>query len=527
MFDSFRFGRWRPRCQLTEAEVRSAAKTALKLFLTSAEWTHRRVETIEVIDERIVRRKLSVDFTVPVESPVAMSQRGFRGGGVRPKATADDELAFVPITWLRRYKREPRLPAGRMHIDLTDEHGCSLPLLGAKELDEVTASMLYQLATQHLADSDLTPDSAILHALTHVAVAFPPETKMLRALLDESSDDWNDFAGDPGGRRRRVLKRDRSFVELLRLAAQHRLVLVPVVVKPGQRRIVKLAYDEPCQLEVVELPGRARLREWFTLHTGWWPRFVVVAMPVVGAAKYQHVQVVSPPNVELTGVRLTATRPSAPDPELFPESDYDVAVDGPANRAHLYIDQALDHQVGMLELGFRAERRGMVTASLAAATLIVMMLLAFAIWPERLVTRTSGAASLLLIGPGLVAAFLIRGGEHAMARLLFRFPRALLAMAAIVVAAAAVVVVALAPATSQMWITTTGGERLLITQSADPSSGLRIVLWLLAGVSLVLWLGMVLSWVFPRPRSHPEGGARPPGAQRRDGRRRRLSSRRV
>src|SRR5581483_2034278 len=87
---------------------------------------------------------------------------------------------------------------------------------------------------------------------------------------------------------------------------------------------------------------------------------------------------------------------------------------GFTRRAQLYFKSAHAVTSGGAFVGLRAERRGLVAGSVIASFLIAVTLGVF--WRDAdAVSRSSSATSLLLLAPGLVAAYLARPGEHALA----------------------------------------------------------------------------------------------------------------
>jgi hypothetical protein len=136
----------------------------------------------------------------------------------------------------------------------------------------------------------------------------------------------------------------------------------------------------------------------------------------------------------------------------------------------------------------RAERRGLLFGAWVAALLIAAMLTFFGLVTDPLIRQPSSSSSLLLLAPGLVAAYLLRPGEHAMARKLLRAPRLFLILEAAMTFAAAAVLVALYPPTPKPGIT------------PHASGALK---WTLRGlaISSIVWLVLLtVSLILPRAR---------------------------
>jgi hypothetical protein len=476
---------WRPR--LDPDRLRKVGYATLALLERNAQWVHRRVETLTLVDERVARRHISVDFTLPRRMP-------------KSHAVAGQSVYFVPITFLWR---EP----GPMRYDVRDEAGGALPLLNESEHSRIMASMLFQAAERRLQKFKLEPDWPLRVALVQLPFAIWPDSlPSLRALLNPASQEWEDFPGRSDLRER--LREDPAFVNLLCLAAQRNVAVAPLVDCAGQRRVVKLAFEE----KLVEQDRPDRPTTWVSrakAGSGLWPTQAVIRMPMIGGASSQHVQVLTPPNVELTSATLAGADPADTLHELIFHPTAAARADrfahtviGPANRAHLYRPDAHDVQVGVVQVDLRAERRGMLTASLVATFLVFAALtaLAWGMLDGTLAGRSSAASSLVLIAPGLIAAFLVRAGEHAMARRLLRPSRLLLACCALTTFVAAVLLVLMGPESSDLIeLEMKGATATGTIDGADPATslGLQISLVVLAIFGLLLFVGMLACYCRP------------------------------
>jgi hypothetical protein len=130
----------------------------------------------------------------------------------------------------------------------------------------------------------------------------------------------------------------------------------------------------------------------------------------------------------------------------------------------------------------------------------------FGVATRHIVSQPSAASSLLLLAPGLVAAYLLRPGEHAMARRLLVTPRLLLIISAAITFAAAAVLIALYPEVPVVHCPGSALPKCLELQARaskpHPSGDLVSSLRGLAGGAAAIFLLLAVSVIIPRPRSN-------------------------
>src|SRR3954449_7111596 len=71
-----------------DAVARGAGDALAALLLAEEAWVHRRVETLDVLSDEIVRRQMSVDFALPAP--------------LRPALRVGEEQAVVPLALMRK-----------------------------------------------------------------------------------------------------------------------------------------------------------------------------------------------------------------------------------------------------------------------------------------------------------------------------------------------------------------------------------------------------------------------------------------
>lgn len=445
---------------------------------------HRRVESLAFVDAAVVRRRLSVDFTLPKQFP-------------SPVATKGRPLFFVPLTML------PKRP-GPMRFDVQDESGGSLPLLTEREHSRITGAALLEGARRCLPQPQRSELGGELgQALARIAVGdYDSNVADLLALLVPNSPEWRAFRGSAAARR--SLLRDNWMKNFIALAAGNNVAVVPVELAPGSRRVLKLAFEETIRPEAL-----GRSRRSFGEVVGWSATLAGLQSPLVGAAESYHVQVSAPLNLELTQAELIAWSPyelvmaqlsgraaGVPQVHVYTPKNFDT-------RAHLYVPSAREPTSGRVSVGFRAERKGFLTGAAIAAWGIVAVLTLYWRAADSLVTQSSSANALLLISPGLVAAYLARPGEHALVRKLLVFPRSVLVLAAASVFSAAAAVLAFGGTTisDALTVETTPGTIKQVPAQVVASDNLETALVIALIVGVIAAITLTLSRLLPRPKT--------------------------
>jgi hypothetical protein len=477
---------WIPR--LSPRTLKRVGATTLVLWKQGPDWIHRKVETLTFVDDTVVRRHLSVDFTLPKDLPTPL------------RLPDQTPVYFVPITALRR---QP----GPMHFDVRDESGCALPLLNESENGNITASALNQFGTEAAGRHRLRLDGPTESALAHVPLTFfRSALQTLRALLNPHSAEWMRFPGSVATRN--ALRCEEDFVDFLAMCASNTLAVVPLIGTAGRRRVLKLSFEEELRQSAPE-GAKVRLRDRVRIASGLRATPASVETADIGGAQSYHVQVSTPANVEMTGVRLQGFRPvdlvsqRVMDlPRPVNSATYEYTVPGFVSRAHLYIPDSTNVASGTVSVDLRAERKGLMFGAVFASLLLTSVLAVCRVRIDRLVTQPATAGSLLLIAPGLVAAYLARPGEHALARKLLVWPRAALALSAVLAFCAAVVLLLLGPTevTLVRLPRPLAGGTVDVAAVKAASETIRRALEAIAAASGLASIFLLLSLGWPRPQ---------------------------
>ncbi len=282
-----------------EAMCRDCGLRVLHLWLHSRDWVRRRTEAVTFLDDRTVRRQVTVDFVTPAYAPTLV--------------VSGRELDLVPMALLQK--------KNLVHFDLRDHTGAALSLLGLRQQQTLTAAALKGVAE---------------------SVAHRPAGS---ADLDRRLVDCLVFGDRPLVHcAMQSLVTDRAFAHLredpLFLMASERFLdtwmmclLLPR--EESVRRIIKFSYDEPlnlrfsaghrgfCRQEDALLPPSyalqpadgGRRRVWaarVASGLGWGP--VRIRFPIFSAESAQsyHLEVTAPPGALVRAAQALASRPEDP-----------------------------------------------------------------------------------------------------------------------------------------------------------------------------------------------------------------------
>lgn len=369
----------------------SVALACLELLTDEPRWIHRRVETIDLLGQELVRRQVTVDFTVP-----ASLLDDLRIG--------DDGPWCVPIAILE--KRPLR------NFDLR-EHDEWRSILGASSGGPVAAGVVTAAARLAAAPDALEPDVASLLAL--IARSDLEEARTAMADLRARAADTPQIA--------RILADETAGYFLATFAESY--MLIALLAEAGGRRIVKYSYDE--HLRFGDEPSRARR---LARRLGWSAFVVDVAVPTAAHAASYHAEVVVPEEL-----RLDAWILDERTDELL-STDIERSVD----RGSLHAPRVALDAEPLLVAAISPERADLPTLAFATSA-VTSLLLLFGAALGDLDSPTAGSSvALLLAGSVLFATAVARSGEHRLVRSIFAGPRWLLSIVAIAALAAAATV---------------------------------------------------------------------------------------
>jgi hypothetical protein len=332
-------------------------------------WIVRRVESIEFLDDTNVRRRVSIDFALPRQvTPIRL--------GIRNRTT------FVPLTYFEK---------GPMrNFDLRDESGAALPLLTKTENGELSAAALAYLGERALGQS---LEDEVLSDLTDLTYASGDAASSLLERL---------FRQEGAARPTRFrLAQDAAFAGQAQRLAEAFLLIVPLRNSAG-RRVIKFAFDEPLVRTRHGRPQR------FAESLSWRPTRITVDVPGVPLSGSYHLEAQAPAELTLTHSELVLR-----DRPILLDED-----SGPRPRVHLMTGTHLEGARAILRL--MAPKTGIIRTSFLTALFTAVVLTAGAFRLSALVDAKDGVATVLVGVPAVIAVYIARPGEHALAsRLLF------------------------------------------------------------------------------------------------------------
>ncbi len=478
----------------------------------SSQYLKRHVETLQIKSSTFARRRLTIDVQLPSDATLG-------------KSSDNGEVEFwIPVTFLAKRP-------SRSNIDLQDDRGQVVPLLTRSENNEISLAAILAGAEELLPSAP----SLLLKALLAETINCDgvngeiPMALAKEALKAEGAD----LEGEKG----------RAFAESLRVLSGNYAMWVGFHGRSGERRVVKFHYnvefdrqrlwrqrptthnflifgrqtEVTCKLSLDERGDEnpyswiRRLAARVASSTGLGAVNIGIQSPYILGSDSYHLQVESPPGVETRDIDLFALLEEGADAKKWARD----------HGAHLYVSRARFAQdsVRLALLTLRIGRRGFMTLAWLSALLSTTILWLFDLTARSKFESREATAAVLLLGPALLAALVVRPGEHPVATKLFSGIRLLVALNGILVVAAAAAVAGARPegwtpehtwfiyaivasgsaaVVSLSWIFSwditfklvKGLRRQLSTGEAYR----RLCAWLFALTAIVLVLGSIDSW---------------------------------
>lgn len=360
-----------------ERRLGEVALRAAPLLVHPHLWINRRKETVEFIDARRIRRRVSLDFTLPHSEQTTM-----RLANVGP-------AALVPLAMLEK--------APLRGFSVTDENGRALPVLTRQQNGRLSAEMLSGLARAVLGASTPLPKS-IEHDLSTIACSSRVDARDALSRLRAQS----------GGAsaQRATLWSHQFFRHLAEGLVENFVLLVQLAAEPGERRIVKFEYE-------THLPFRRTSRGAITRFLGFGSLPFGIPTPSASHAASYHLEVGAPPGLIFESAELRNPDQSGPHIRCSGGELIHLVASPPKAEAPVYA-----------HLSLRQAPSALLTAAAVLAGATALWLLCAAWWLPTEEGRPTAAAdavtALFLAGPGLLLALIFRPGQHLLSLALYR-----------------------------------------------------------------------------------------------------------
>jgi hypothetical protein len=362
------------------------AAAVLALLVDAERWRHRRVETLTPVSASFVRRRVSVDFTIPSE----------RHAGL---ALCDGQW-IVPLAWLSRRQL--------VNFDLRDAADEALPTLLASQTAEITR--------------DLLTLAAVNFGLRTDAPGVAQEAAEVARLASDSLP-----AHDPQPilARAAALGLGPRFEALVRASVEGFLLLAVVSTVEG-RRVIKWQSLEAGR------PERFALRRPSTLR---------LDVPGINEATSTHVELELPDVLQATRFALWDDRgPDAPEGARYvPLTEGERAAAPSAERPRLLLHAVPSARRAFVRATLAITPGEFLVPALALATLAVAILvlgLATDVGARASEQRAT-AATILLAAFAALSGLVLRVEEHRLVRTALALPRISLAAVGVALAVAA------------------------------------------------------------------------------------------
>lgn len=384
------------KCEVNAPDA--ALAQYVELFLREAPWLRRRVETVRFVDVDTVIRNTTLDIGLAEVVAAAKDCPLFQ------------ERPLVPLAMLKKELL--------IDFDLRDRQGGALPVV-PRDVDSFFAwSSLSVEGARVLGNPVAIESAAVSQHLQGVAFGFPDPTD---DPYDATLRSWEAPPGwsDQDRRAWRTLLEDEPFARLLR-DFTFNFILMTQLESNSALQLAKFSYQQHLPYSELVLLERLGVRS---------TELAIIA-PSVGWARSYHLRVVAPQDLRLTDVGLFRIQRGANRSPL-PAESYEARVTAEVAQAHTTSSIVpADHVLAVtMRVPVTGYLRAVWLTSLATATI-----LGAARWfmddvEAAIEARADAAVALLLVAPSVLAASLVRPGEHAIASRLLRPTRYAVALA--------------------------------------------------------------------------------------------------
>jgi hypothetical protein len=323
----------------------------------SSAWTHRRIESVALLEGERARWRVSSDVTVPEL--------------YWPLGTRKPPHTLVPLAMVAK--------SDMRQFDATDESGGTVPVLGSTDNQELSTLFLTTLFS---AETGITPDRVDSQLIAEIVEGLAPLSADAARRLSS----------------RHSLQSTLTSRFAFWLAEHFVLFAVLPASAVGTRRVVKFSFH----WRTPPVHGFRRLVDLFkrmAAAAGWRPYELWVELGVGPLAASKHLEVPAPAGIQC--VDLT----------LYDHTGQVVSVDrthGSVGHAHVGLEATASRATVRFDPDLSGLHQMVTWSAWATAALLLATY-----WRLASLSKDPGTpVSLLLFGPALLLTFLVRPGEN-------------------------------------------------------------------------------------------------------------------
>jgi hypothetical protein len=330
-----------------------------------------------------------------------------------PRPLREGPVDYWWTAW-RRKSRQRRVPQALFSdVAFTNQDGQSQPLATRRQCSLIAGAMLHRAACEALGES---PDADLRADIARLAAGPVGERKqLLRRLVVRKVNGAASGLTELG---------NSEFAQLAGLVATHLPIVCLCKTQAPGRGIITLSYTEA--VEVHKSPFRTKL--WRSV--GWRSDHLTAEISELGASESNHVEVLIPEELQVNYVALKGKRYGLANvdwpelPETLTEPNICQVEAARSGNVHLK-ELPYSRRVGHVLVGLRVHKTKFLTGAFFVSlfTTVTLWLLA-EIAPDILKSNVAETqiAGLLVI-PSIVAAYIVRPGEHVLTARMLRAAR--------------------------------------------------------------------------------------------------------
>lgn len=380
----------RPRSRVTAEQIPTPSvkplsdgerpRYAVRLAMRFEKWVHRRVETFEFLDAETVRRRMSVDFTLPEH-----------------RAIDENATVYVPLMIIE--KRDLR------NLDVRNRKGNPLNVLTREQSSSVALSGLEALLGS--GEEAAVSREKLVQIIEGAARTAGPIAKAISIDEEKMLALWE--ASGASSEAVRILS--ETIKALLEDLAIGFMLLVPISYQGEKRQLIKFSFDAE-----MRRPKLRQIQRWGRAEAYRWATRTLSSFGLVGRqeefddlspswAESYHAELLPPAGTYAADTKLTITTTESSEPlESTDDNHWRPHVRAPQEgRTRNPADS------GVLTTRFQARRDGLVFPLFLGAAIITGVLAYVPGQVEHLDGITLGA---LLLAPFALSLYYARSDEN-------------------------------------------------------------------------------------------------------------------